>query len=130
MARERGGATACVDAVVGDRGSRGSGCGGERGIRLAVGRGGECVCIAAGCVLACSGCSWYRAFREWLNWDVCRGCVVGVWCVLLLQLLALKERTADVVQDVISKAAADQQATAARLSKEHQAAMQRCVWVV
>ncbi len=31
------------------------------------------------------------------------------------------------VQDVISKAAADQQATAARLSKEHQAAMQRCV---
>jgi hypothetical protein len=43
MARERGGATACVDAVVGDRGSGGSGCGGERGIRLAVGRGGECV---------------------------------------------------------------------------------------
>jgi hypothetical protein len=34
-----------------------------------------------------------------------------------------------VVQDVISKAAADQQATAARLSKEHQAAMQRCVCV-
>ncbi len=39
--------------------------------------------------------------------------------------MALKERTADVVQDVMSKAAADQQATAARLSKEHQAAMQR-----
>ncbi len=50
-------------------------------------------------------------------------------CVFV-QLMALKERTADVVQDVISKAAADQQATAARLSKEHQAAMQRCVWVV
>jgi hypothetical protein len=30
-----------------------------------------------------------------------------------------------VVQDVISKAAADQQATAARLTKEHQAAVQR-----
>ncbi len=29
------------------------------------------------------------------------------------------------VQDVISKAAADQQATAARLTKEHQAAVQR-----
>ena len=54
MARERGGATACVDAVVGDRGSRGSGCGGERGIRLAVGRGGECVCapLLAMCWLA------------------------------------------------------------------------------
>ena len=50
------------------------------------------------------------------------------WCVFV-QLMALKERTADVVQDVISKAAADQQATAARLSKEHQAAMQRCVCV-
>ncbi len=49
-----------------------------------------------------------------------------MWCVLLLQLMALKERTADVVQDVMSKAAADQQATATRLSKEHQAAMQRC----
>jgi hypothetical protein len=48
------------------------------------------------------------------------------WCVFV-QLMALKERTADVVQDVISKAAADQQATAARLSKEHQAAMQRYV---
>ena len=61
MARERGGATACVDAVVGDRGSRGSERGSERGIRLAVGRGGECVCTIAGCVLACSGCSLYLA---------------------------------------------------------------------
>ncbi len=39
--------------------------------------------------------------------------------------MALKERTGDVVQDVISKAAADQQATAARLTKEHQTAVQR-----
>ena len=85
------------------------------------------VCTIAGYVLVCSGCSLYRAFREHLRAGMY---AVAAWlrglCVFV-QLMALKERTADVVQDVMSKAAADQQATAARLSKEHQAAMQRYV---